>query len=75
MNDNRFMTVDEAADELQMDTADVWTFLAGMGIDPMLADMDAKRHVISREAVHRALKTMRGELLADSLRRRKASHQ
>lgn len=67
--DEQFMTIPQAATEMEMDEADVWTFLAGMGISATLAEMGNEK-VVSRNRVNRALKTMRGELLADTLRRR-----
>lgn len=69
MGDDGFMTINEAAVELKMDEADVWMFLDGMGISTTLADLN-KGQMVGRNRIHRALKTMRGELLADALRRR-----
>lgn len=70
--DDDFMTMAEAAEEMSMSEADVWVFLEGMGISATLAELD-RRQVVSRNRVNRALKTMRGELLADTLRRRTPS--
>lgn len=69
--DEQFITIPQAATEMGMAEADVWTFLEGMGISPTLAEMGDEK-VVSRNRVNRALKTMRGELLADTLRRRPA---
>jgi len=69
--DDDFMTMGEAAEELKMNERDVWAFLEGMGISTTLAEMGDEK-VVSRNRVNRALKTMRGELLADTLRRRPA---